>query len=279
MPHEPHPEHTPPAEPAPANTPMYLRELEVQGLGGIARPITLELEPRPGLTLVLGRNNAGKSSFVDAIELLLTNACPRWAGAPGLAPPRVWRNRDHEHLPRIRAVFAVAGAGLRLGPGLGSGRRDHRDREHQHQALGEAAATIELVREWFTDDLEANDLRATIVGQPHEPLALTREAEQFGARLFVRAADMGSSVLSDSERQLLAARQRLAEASAAPTRLRFVIVDDPVPTLDADGLAEFAATLAALARTQQVLTFTRDPRLVDALGPLVGARILDMASA
>jgi DNA repair exonuclease SbcCD ATPase subunit len=38
----------------------------------MAPATTLEVERGPGLTLVVGRNGSGKSSFAEALELLLT---------------------------------------------------------------------------------------------------------------------------------------------------------------------------------------------------------------
>jgi hypothetical protein len=47
---------------------------------GVGPATTLEVEPGPGLTLVVGRNGSGKSSFAEALELLLTGDSWRWRG-------------------------------------------------------------------------------------------------------------------------------------------------------------------------------------------------------
>src|SRR5213593_1873440 len=57
----------------------YLRSITVEGFRGIGRPATLDLVPGPGLTLVVGRNGSGKSSFAEALEQLLTGETFRWA--------------------------------------------------------------------------------------------------------------------------------------------------------------------------------------------------------
>src|SRR5262245_11516253 len=41
----------------------FLRSILVEGFRGVGRAQTLELGPGPGLTLVVGRNGSGKSSF------------------------------------------------------------------------------------------------------------------------------------------------------------------------------------------------------------------------
>lgn len=58
---------------------IYLSSVAVAGFRGVGPGRTLRLEPRPGLTLVVGRNGSGKSSFAEAIELSLTGDSVRWA--------------------------------------------------------------------------------------------------------------------------------------------------------------------------------------------------------
>ena len=58
----------------------YLKALTVQGFRGIGPEQTLPLEPGPGLTVVVGRNGSGKSSFAEALEVLFTGNSLRWAG-------------------------------------------------------------------------------------------------------------------------------------------------------------------------------------------------------
>jgi len=64
----------------------YLRRLAVTGFRGIGPTAELPLEPGPGLTLVVGRNGSGKSSFAEGLEILLTGSNWRWAHRS-----KVWR--------------------------------------------------------------------------------------------------------------------------------------------------------------------------------------------
>src|SRR4051812_33402619 len=43
----------------------YLESITVRGFRGIGPDATLKLRPGPGLTLVIGRNGSGKSSFAE----------------------------------------------------------------------------------------------------------------------------------------------------------------------------------------------------------------------
>src|SRR5262245_3364278 len=51
---------------------VHVAGITVEGFRGIGQKRTLEITPGPGLTLVVGRNGSGKSSFAEALELLLT---------------------------------------------------------------------------------------------------------------------------------------------------------------------------------------------------------------
>jgi recombinational DNA repair ATPase RecF len=56
----------------------YLRSISVTGFRGVGPSAALDLTPGPGLTLVVGRNGSGKSSFAEGLELLMTGANLRW---------------------------------------------------------------------------------------------------------------------------------------------------------------------------------------------------------
>jgi recombinational DNA repair ATPase RecF len=98
--------HVPP-QPAGA----YLRSLTVGGFRGIGEPATLRLQPGPGLTVVVGRNGSGKSSFAEGLEVLLTAQLQRWE-KPKLPAVfrRGWRSMHHPQA-EITAEFLVQGAG------------------------------------------------------------------------------------------------------------------------------------------------------------------------
>ena len=101
------PDGVPSAEAPAVAAPAYLRAITVEGFRGIGKAATLEVSPGNGLTLVVGRNGSGKSSFAEAIELLLTGENARWADRTAVWKDG-WRSLHHP-TARITATFARDG--------------------------------------------------------------------------------------------------------------------------------------------------------------------------
>ncbi len=87
--------------------PAFLRAIEVEGFRGVGRKARLDLTPGPGLTLIVGRNGCGKSSFADGLELLLTGRAHRWYDRPKEWGDG-WRNLHHPDT-EVSAEFALEG--------------------------------------------------------------------------------------------------------------------------------------------------------------------------
>ena len=95
---------TPDGPPASA----YLDAISVQGFRGIGARASLHVAPGPGLTLVIGRNGSGKSSFAEALELLLTGENRRWANKASVWQ-QGWRNLHWEGPVEIEATLNIEG--------------------------------------------------------------------------------------------------------------------------------------------------------------------------
>ena len=86
----------------------YLRRVSVAGFRGIGPPANLEVVPGPGLTLVVGANGTGKSSFAEGLEFLLTGRNSRWQDKSA-EWRQGWRNLHAQDPPELQANFAVDG--------------------------------------------------------------------------------------------------------------------------------------------------------------------------
>ncbi|ETK36563.1 AAA family ATPase [Microbispora sp. ATCC PTA-5024] len=86
----------------------YLRSVTVSGFRGIGRTARLPLVPRPGLTLVVGRNGSGKSSFAEAVEIALTGDNARWSSRSDIWR-RSWRNLHESATPQVAVELLIEG--------------------------------------------------------------------------------------------------------------------------------------------------------------------------
>lgn len=85
----------------------FLQEVRVRGFRGIGPEAALSVNPGPGLTLVVGRNGCGKSSFAEAAELLITRGNARWDDRS--KPWKEGFRNLHEPHAAIAARFTVEG--------------------------------------------------------------------------------------------------------------------------------------------------------------------------
>ena len=96
------------ASPAPGpkkRTGAFLTSLTVQGFRGIGPKQTLAFTPGSGLTIVIGRNGSGKSSFAEALEVLFTGDSKRWSERSKIWKEG-WRNLHQAHPAVIDAEIS-----------------------------------------------------------------------------------------------------------------------------------------------------------------------------
>lgn len=86
----------------------FITSVTVEGFRGVGPPRTMQLHPGPGLTLVIGRNGSGKSSFAEGLEMLLTGSSERWSDKRSAVWKEGWRNLHHPTCA-INAEFIVEG--------------------------------------------------------------------------------------------------------------------------------------------------------------------------
>ena len=105
----------------------------------------------------------------------------------------------------------------------------------------------------------------------------TRRAVEFDLSVDGTAAP-GLPVLSQGETNALALSVFLPRATADGSPFRFVVIDDPVQAMDPSKVDGLARVLAEVAQDRQVIVFTHDDRLPEAVRRLhLGGRILQVS--
>ncbi|MFF7521052.1 AAA family ATPase [Streptomyces pseudovenezuelae] len=97
-----------PAAPHPDQR-VFLDSISVGGFRGIGRKARLPLTARPGVTLVVGRNGSGKSSFAEGAKTALTGRTARLDKQRGEVWRRHWRNLHDGADPKVEVRLALAG--------------------------------------------------------------------------------------------------------------------------------------------------------------------------
>ena len=113
----------------------YLTSIAVEGFRGIGPRAELPIEPGPGLTLVIGPNGCGKSSFAEGLEILLTGSNQRWETRSAVWKDG-WRNLHYEGSVSVEASLAVEGT---------TGETHVERRWERDVRLDEGVATVQTV--------------------------------------------------------------------------------------------------------------------------------------
>lgn len=121
---------------------LYLQSILVRGFRGIGPQALLRIPVGPGLTLVIGRNGSGKSSFAEALEVLLTGDSFRWRGKGSRFWKAGWSNLHDSSGPLVRAEFLVEGTGAVSMERAWEPEADVGEATTRVQRKGEAPATL-----------------------------------------------------------------------------------------------------------------------------------------
>lgn len=88
---------------------IYLGAVTVEGFRGIGPRAHLVLDPKPGVTLVVGRNGSGKSSFAEGVEVAFTGRTARLDPSRSEVWRSHWRNLHDGDKPKVEARIAIGG--------------------------------------------------------------------------------------------------------------------------------------------------------------------------
>lgn len=88
---------------------IFLNQITVEGFRGAGPEAKLDIEPGPGLTLVVGRNGTGKSTFAEGLETVLTGTTERWSERKEWKG--AWQNVGYQGQRRVSATLLAEGLG------------------------------------------------------------------------------------------------------------------------------------------------------------------------
>ena len=169
----------------------FLVSVTVEGFRGIGPAATLELAPRPGLTIVAGRNGSGKSSISEALELVLTGDTYRWKERSSQWKEQ-WRNLHHSTAQITVKVVEEESGPVTVSTWWPDGEtkadlratKCQRQGERQQDGLGDLGWTRPL--EQFRPILSYEELGGMLEGSPselHDALAKVLGTEELGDAL------------------------------------------------------------------------------------------------
>ncbi|WP_054815119.1 AAA family ATPase [Nocardia arizonensis] len=235
---------------------IFLRAVRVRGFRGIGPEATLELAPGPGLTLVVGRNGSGKSSFAEAAELALTGGNRRWDGRSA-AWREGWRNLHAGAAPRIELDLLTAGAQPDLTIAKEWAARAELGEAEWTERRGEGGGAFDVGRwagvlDLYRPFLSYSELGALVDGRPSDLFDALHQL-------------LGLDELTVAQESLRSRRLELERAVRISRRERTELVADMQHLAD-----ERAVVMTELLRAQQPDLTAVGRQMFGALGDPIG---------
>ena len=227
---------------------VWLRSITVHGFRGVGPAVTLPLEPGPGLTLVLGRNGSGKSSFAEGVEAALTGSNERLT-TKTVEWRKQWRNVHDGATAEVVVEFHVDGSNTPL--------------TVRHTWNGkDIAAAVTTVEQPGVDARDLADLGWAEAMERFRPFLSYDDLGKVSGRPSVGfdllAGVLGLDAITAAQSALTSARGGLEGIIAAPATSLVTILTDLRDVDDERARRASAALTSTPPDVQEVLSTLRD---------------------
>jgi recombinational DNA repair ATPase RecF len=267
--------------------PTYITGIHVRSFRGIGGEAALGLTPGPGVTLVVGRNGSGKSSFAEGAEVAFTGTSARWKDRGSTEWLKGWRNVHSALAPRLLVELLQQGI-----PGVsklertwtdptdvGATRAHVIDPERKSQPLTSSnwASALELHRPFLT----YSELGGMLSGGPTKVYQAVIAGLGLEEHLRVRdglsaACSVQKGAWEASRKHAVSLGERAkALAAAHPDELRFVRLAELLGKRNRD-----VAAIAALVTSSHLDAAGQSlDAVVRLTSPLSSTALADMAAS
>ena len=227
---------------------VWLRGITVRGFRGIGPAVTLPLEPGPGLTLVVGRNGSGKSSFAEGVEAALTGNNERLIKKT-VEWRKQWRNVHDGATAEVVVEFHVDGSNAPL--------------TVRHTWNGnDIAAAVTTVEQPDVDARDLADLGWAEALERFRPFLSYDDLGKVSGRPSVGfdllAGVLGLDAITAAQSALTSARGGLERVITAPATNLVTILAELRDVDDERARRASAALLSTPPNIEQVLSTLRD---------------------
>ena len=228
----------------------YVASISVEGFRGVGPAATLALRPGPGLTLMASR----LAEFVQAVRTLVENAALEREKLED-----VWRpiaSAIEAWLPTARKAVAAKDTIKQIKSAEDWWKETSASvRDERFAPIATKARSV-----WSQLRLQSNvDLGGVVLEGTAGRRRVALQATVDGTP----AEALG--VMSQGELHSLALSLFLPRATLPESPFRFICIDDPVQSMDPARVEGLARVLADAALTRQVVVFTHDDRLPEAV--------------
>ncbi len=132
------------------SNPLRLVRADIQGFRRLGRPLAINFENGPGITILVGPNGSGKSTVIDSIEWVLTGTASRLpqSGSPASRRTDIFRTIGSSDDPIVTLTFEETLTGKQFAIGRDSGPEEISSLLRNAEQPWRDLKSIDLALQW-----------------------------------------------------------------------------------------------------------------------------------